>query len=180
MGDALPVTPASPTAGTPQVGAAAVPVPEAVAAPAAGVPVTMVPPVGVFSGPLQQPVSAPPLAIGTAVGTATAPPTLAPKPSGHVQPLVKQELIPLVTGLAAAGPLPVPNRFVPYYDVLRKRRESWNNFPAGLRVLVADNEPASLQVVEKMLKKCSYQGELLLRKYWSSVPLCRVPFPVGV
>ena len=59
------------------------------------------------------------------------------------------------------GPLPVPKRFVPYYDVLRKRRESWSNFPCGLRVLVADNDPASLQVVEKMLKKCDYQGLLL-------------------
>lgn len=64
------------------------------------------------------------------------------------------------TVLASAGPLPLPSHFVPYYDVLRKRRETWSNFPAGLRVLVTDNDPASLQLTEKILKKCDYQGAL--------------------
>jgi len=31
-------------------------------------------------------------------------------------------------------------------------------FPAGLRVLVVDDDPTWLKILEKMLKKCSYQG----------------------
>ncbi|XP_015572151.3 two-component response regulator ORR26 [Ricinus communis] len=32
-----------------------------------------------------------------------------------------------------------------------------NDFPAGLRVLVVDNDPTWSRILEKMLKKCSYQ-----------------------
>ena len=31
-------------------------------------------------------------------------------------------------------------------------------FPAGLRVLVVDDDPTWLKILEKMLKKCSYEG----------------------
>lgn len=33
-----------------------------------------------------------------------------------------------------------------------------DNFPAGLRVLVVDDDPIWLKILEKMLKKCSYEG----------------------
>lgn len=32
-------------------------------------------------------------------------------------------------------------------------------FPSGLRVLVVDDDPLCLTIVEQMLRKCSYQGE---------------------
>ena len=35
----------------------------------------------------------------------------------------------------------------------------WQNFPAGLRLLVVDDDPLCLKVVEQMLRKCSYEGE---------------------
>lgn len=70
----------------------------------------------------------------------------------------------------AAGGQGSPATPVPYQDLLVKRQDQWSNFPAGLRVLVADNDPASLQQVEKMLKKCSYQGE-------AALPLERRPAP---
>lgn len=34
-------------------------------------------------------------------------------------------------------------------------------FPAGLRVLVVDDDPLCLKVVEQMLKHCNYQGRCL-------------------
>ncbi|GLC47016.1 hypothetical protein PLESTM_002009000 [Pleodorina starrii] len=33
----------------------------------------------------------------------------------------------------------------------------WHNFPAGLRLLVVDDDPLCLKVVEQMLRKCSYE-----------------------
>lgn len=35
-------------------------------------------------------------------------------------------------------------------------------FPAGVRVLVVDDDPLCLTIVEQMLRKCSYQGMLVL------------------
>lgn len=35
-----------------------------------------------------------------------------------------------------------------------------DTFPAGLRVLVVDDDPTWLKILEKMLKKCSYEGYL--------------------
>lgn len=32
-------------------------------------------------------------------------------------------------------------------------------FPAGLRVLVVDDDPTWLKILEKMLRKCSYEGQ---------------------
>lgn len=32
------------------------------------------------------------------------------------------------------------------------------SFPVGLRVLVVDDDPTWLKILEKMLKKCSYEG----------------------
>jgi hypothetical protein len=39
-------------------------------------------------------------------------------------------------------------------------------FPYGLRVLVVDDDPTWLKILEKMLRKCSYEG-------WN---LCLSPF----
>ncbi|GFR44689.1 hypothetical protein Agub_g5987 [Astrephomene gubernaculifera] len=33
----------------------------------------------------------------------------------------------------------------------------WQNFPAGLRLLVVDDDPVCLKLVEQMLRKCSYE-----------------------
>ena len=38
--------------------------------------------------------------------------------------------------------------------------DSWELFPAGLKVLVVDDDPLCLKVVEHMLRRCNYQGEL--------------------
>jgi two-component response regulator (ARR-B family) len=35
-------------------------------------------------------------------------------------------------------------------------------FPYGLRVLVVDDDPTWLKILEKMLRKCSYEGWNLL------------------
>jgi CheY-like chemotaxis protein len=32
------------------------------------------------------------------------------------------------------------------------------DFPNGLRVLVVDDDPTWLKILEKMLKKCNYEG----------------------
>ena len=39
------------------------------------------------------------------------------------------------------------------------RSDSWEMFPAGLKVLVVDDDPLCLKVVEHMLRRCNYQGE---------------------
>ncbi len=38
------------------------------------------------------------------------------------------------------------------------RSDSWEMFPAGLKVLVVDDDPLCLKVVEHMLRRCNYQG----------------------
>lgn len=38
---------------------------------------------------------------------------------------------------------------------------TWSNFPAGLRVLVVDDDPLCLKIIAQMLKRCDYEGE-----YW--------------
>ncbi|THU71081.1 hypothetical protein C4D60_Mb08t31790 [Musa balbisiana] len=55
-------------------------------------------------------------------------------------------------------------------------------FPAGLRVLIVDDDPTWLKILEKMLRKCSYQGRLLFAPiicegregpfFFSVFPLC--------
>ena len=37
-------------------------------------------------------------------------------------------------------------------------RAKEGNFPAGLRVIVVDDDPLCLRVVERMLQRCSYRG----------------------
>lgn len=37
-----------------------------------------------------------------------------------------------------------------------------DQFPAGLRVLVVDDDPTCLRIMEKMLKTCQYQGGLIV------------------
>lgn len=40
------------------------------------------------------------------------------------------------------------------------KENNWDDkFPAGLRVLVVDDDPLCLKVVEHMLKRCKYAGE---------------------
>ncbi len=39
------------------------------------------------------------------------------------------------------------------------KESNWDDkFPAGLRVLVVDDDPLCLKVVEHMLKRCKYAG----------------------
>ena len=65
------------------------------------------------------------------------------------------------------------------------------NFPAGLRVLVVDDDPLCLRIVEKMLKRCQYTGKSAvlddlgtaehLRPFpgaRKSRPICTAPFAV--
>lgn len=51
-------------------------------------------------------------------------------------------------------------------------------FPAGLRVLVVDDDPTWLKILEKMLKKCSYEGIIpfLLVNSYEGCPLNCVSF----
>ena len=37
-----------------------------------------------------------------------------------------------------------------------------DQFPAGLRVLVVDDDPTCLMILEKMLRTCLYEGSTLL------------------
>lgn len=37
-----------------------------------------------------------------------------------------------------------------------------DQFPAGLRVLVVDDDPTCLMIVERMLKRCHYEGILII------------------
>ena len=37
--------------------------------------------------------------------------------------------------------------------------DNWEDFPNGLRVMVVDDDPLCLKVVEQMLRRCSYSGE---------------------
>lgn len=48
-------------------------------------------------------------------------------------------------------------------------------FPAGLRVLVVDDDPTWLKILEKMLKKCSYEGFLPTHSF--SLTLVKSFFP---
>ncbi len=41
--------------------------------------------------------------------------------------------------------------------------DSADEFPAGMRVLVVDDDPICLMVLERMLHRCSYRGILVLR-----------------
>ena len=36
---------------------------------------------------------------------------------------------------------------------------NWQNFPNGLRVLVVDDDPLCLKVIEQMLRRCNYEGD---------------------
>lgn len=37
--------------------------------------------------------------------------------------------------------------------------DGWDEFLSGLKVMVVDDDPLCLKVVEQMLKKCSYTGQ---------------------
>lgn len=45
------------------------------------------------------------------------------------------------------------------------RRREEDEFPAGLRVLVVDDDETCLKILESMLRRCRYHGELLL-PFW--------------
>jgi CheY-like chemotaxis protein len=51
--------------------------------------------------------------------------------------------------------------------------------PAGLRVLVVDDDPLCLKITEQMLKRCNYEGALPghHRGQASSIGLCCVLLP---
>ncbi|CAK9137365.1 unnamed protein product [Ilex paraguariensis] len=44
-----------------------------------------------------------------------------------------------------------------------------DTFPAGLRVLVVDDDPTWLKILEKMLKKCSYEEEKTVKHFVESL-----------
>lgn len=44
-----------------------------------------------------------------------------------------------------------------------------DQFPAGLRVLVVDDDPTCLMILEKMLKACQYNGMFLVFRHSSSL-----------
>ena len=48
------------------------------------------------------------------------------------------------------------------------RADSWEMFPAGLKVLVVDDDPLCLKVVEHMLRRCNYQGGAASLTPWGS------------
>lgn len=43
-----------------------------------------------------------------------------------------------------------------------------DQFPAGLRVLVVDDDPTCLRILEKMLKCCHYEGNVSIIESWLS------------
>lgn len=48
-----------------------------------------------------------------------------------------------------------------------------DDFPAGLRVLVVDDDPTCLRILEKMLKKCRYEGmQFLIQTHLLSNSTC--------
>jgi hypothetical protein len=49
------------------------------------------------------------------------------------------------------------------------RADSWEMFPAGLKVLVVDDDPLCLKVVEHMLRRCNYQGGAPSLAPWGQV-----------
>jgi two-component response regulator (ARR-B family) len=55
--------------------------------------------------------------------------------------------------------------------------DSWELFPAGLKVLVVDDDPLCLKVVEHMLRRCNYQGGLATSPRAGIRTLAYVPPP---
>lgn len=43
-------------------------------------------------------------------------------------------------------------------EIMENSSSRDESFPAGLRVLVVDDDPTWLKILEKMLRKCSYEG----------------------
>ena len=41
--------------------------------------------------------------------------------------------------------------------------DGWDEFLSGLKVMVVDDDPLCLKVVEHMLRRCSYSGQYGLR-----------------
>lgn len=39
-------------------------------------------------------------------------------------------------------------------------RPDWEGLPSGLKVLAVDDDPLCLKVVERMLRRCNYEGDL--------------------
>jgi hypothetical protein len=69
----------------------------------------------------------------------------------------KQEPLSTSTGDAMTGNLTRAQR---QKAVLNEQVEQISStFPAGLRVVVVDDDPLCLKMVSEMLKRCSYTGE---------------------
>jgi len=47
----------------------------------------------------------------------------------------------------------------PSSTVTRKSSDVSDQFPVGLRVLVVDDDPTCLTILEKMLRTCRYDGK---------------------
>jgi hypothetical protein len=59
----------------------------------------------------------------------------------------------MVEGATAADDQPVPQQ-----QQGSKKDELASSFPAGLRVLLVDDDPVCLMVVGQMLRACQYEG----------------------
>lgn len=57
-------------------------------------------------------------------------------------------------GSQTAKPMAIPNSNVSW----KSADGVSDQFPAGLRVLVVDDDPTCLRILEKMLKNCLYEG----------------------
>lgn len=52
-----------------------------------------------------------------------------------------------------------------------------DQFPAGLRVLVVDDDPTCLKILEKMLRNCLYEGKYTI--FFCSVVVLNTEFCLG-
>ena len=52
--------------------------------------------------------------------------------------------------------------------------DGWGDFLSGLKVMVVDDDPLCLKVVEQMLRRCSYTGGQLkhILPSWQACLLC--------
>ena len=49
------------------------------------------------------------------------------------------------------------------------RKSADDNFPVGLRVLVVDDDPTCLTILEMMLRTCRYEGNLFCTFFATSI-----------
>ena len=56
----------------------------------------------------------------------------------------------------------------------------WESYPIGLKVLAVDDDPLCLKVVERMLKRCRYDGKVSQNCVYSvGIPLRGRPMQIS-